>query len=60
MNFPSSWLRMSAYQKMYYLVDTHQARDVRDAGRKLSTLRRKPQPVRQHQPQAVRLPYKDE
>lgn len=61
MNLPAFWPRMSAYAKQCYLVNTHQARDFSDAGRKLSQLRRPRAAVQpNHQPQAIRLPYKDE
>lgn len=56
---------MSIYAKQEYLVNSHQARNFADAGRKLSHLRRRSQPPAVtrntgNEATAYRAPYKDE
>ena len=60
MNVPHSWSRMTGYQKAIYLVNTHQAKDMREAGQILSRARRRKQPEPCNPQPLIRLPYKDQ
>jgi len=56
MNLPASWPRMAWSEKMYYLVNTHQAKDFKHAAR---LLRPKKVENKVDKPRVVRLPYAD-
>jgi len=56
MNLPASWSRMAWSEKLYYLVNTHQAKDFKHAGQILSPKKSKPNNA---PPKVIRLPYTD-
>ncbi len=60
MRLPGTWYRMTNHAKLWYLVDTKQAKDLSEAGKVLSSFRKqKHEPIGISTARAMRLPYAD-
>lgn len=62
LRLPSNWNALSSFNKLCYLITTHQAQDFSEAGKLLSERRKGQRASRQESlgQMSIRLPYKDQ